>query len=168
MQSWLEWPIKIFLAPLICVLFCLRLRPRLEGMENLSVVVIHDRWFCCLLLVYFVLLLFVMSDHRHIWPCRKLCQIKGTAVCFELLIWTASQRWWGLLHVSCQLPWCPSCNLVVNQDLSKSSSTHIYVLMLVLKDVLFFLLLTLCPLTWPWCSLASQIWSSCSSSPSSE
>ena len=113
-------------------------------------------WFCWLLLVCFVALLFAIIDRWHRLPCRKLCRNREHSGVFWI-VWQASQHWWGPLHVLlCQLR-RPSCHVVVRPDLSKSWSMHIYIVLLALKNVLSFLLLTLCLLT---CSLAPQTWSS--------
>ena len=106
-----------------------------------------------------------MLDCRHRLPCKKLCRNWGHSGVFWF-VWQTSQCWWGLLQLLlCQLC-CPSCHLVVCQDLSKSWNVHIYIACLArLKKVLTLLLLTLCLSTY---SLSPQTWSSLDPFSSSE
>jgi len=69
-----------------------------------SIVVVHVCWFCCLLLICFVALLFVMLDCRHRLPCRKQVVSKLRAQRCVLNCLTSFSTLMGPLHVLlCQL-----------------------------------------------------------------
>ena len=116
-------------------------------MQHWSVLIIHVCWFCCLLLVCFVGLFFAMLRHRHILPCRKLCQNRGHAKWCVLIVWQASQHWWVPIQVLCQLCHHPVIFLFIKIFPNLDICTHILSCSLTWKCHILFLVNT-CFVPW--------------------